>query len=430
MTAKNPDFTDCDLLVIGRGMAGMAAALFAANRGLSTVQVGMTGGLLFASGLLDLLGVYPLDEKKQWEDPWAGIDLLIQDLPNHPYARLKREEIQGAFHEVLSFLEEHGLPYGCQDTRNSQVMTPAGTLKYTYSLPKTMWNGVQALKEKRPCLLVDFTGLHDFSARQIVATMKGQWPQLRSVRLSFPSPSQAKDLVTGEMTAQALELLKNREKLFKDLQPHLKDAQALGLPAIFGIRHSHEIVREFGEKIGIPVFEIPTLPLSIPGLRLNDTFSRGLSAQGVQSFPQYLVLEVGQTSGGDFQLTIGKNLSKHTIRSKAIILASGRFLGRGLKADRKRVFETIFDLPLSQATGRNEWHRSDFLDPKGHPVNRAGVEINNNFQPVDRTGRPVFQNLFAAGSILAHQDWVRMKCGSGLAIATAFGAVNAFLGSH
>ena len=31
----------------------------------------------------------------------------------------------------------------------------------------------------------------------------------------------------------------------------------------------------------------------------------------------------------------------------------------------------------------------------------------------------------AAGSILAHQDWKRQKCGSGLAIATAYGAVQA-----
>lgn len=31
----------------------------------------------------------------------------------------------------------------------------------------------------------------------------------------------------------------------------------------------------------------------------------------------------------------------------------------------------------------------------------------------------------AAGAILAHQDWVRQKCGSGLAIATAYGAVRA-----
>ena len=87
----------CELLVIGRGMAGMAAAFFAANRGLSVVQVGITGEIIFASGLLDLMGVHPLEEKRSWRDPWAGIDALVRDIPNHPYARLIKEEIRAAF---------------------------------------------------------------------------------------------------------------------------------------------------------------------------------------------------------------------------------------------------------------------------------------------------------------------------------------------
>ena len=49
-----------DVAVIGAGMAGMAAALFAAEQGLSCIQIGNGGGILFASGLLDLLGVHPV----------------------------------------------------------------------------------------------------------------------------------------------------------------------------------------------------------------------------------------------------------------------------------------------------------------------------------------------------------------------------------
>ena len=41
--------------------------------------------------------------------------------------------------------------------------------------------------------------------------------------------------------------------------------------------------------------------------------------------------------------------------------------------------------------------------------------------------RPAFEKLHAAGFILAHQDWMRMKCGTGLAITTAFGTVKAFV---
>ena len=69
----------------------------------------------------------------------------------------------------------------------------------------------------------------------------------------------------------------------------------------------------------------------------------------------------------------------------------------------------------------------DFLDPKGHPIHQAGLEIDDHFRPLSASGVPAFSNLFAAGSILAHQDWIRQKCGSGLAIATAYGAVSSFI---
>ena len=57
MTEEKP--IKCDLCVIGSGLAGMAATFFAATRDLSVAQVGHTGEIIFASGLLDLLGVHP-----------------------------------------------------------------------------------------------------------------------------------------------------------------------------------------------------------------------------------------------------------------------------------------------------------------------------------------------------------------------------------
>ena len=132
MSISNLNEEKYDLAVIGRGMAGMASALFAANRGLSTVQLGFTGGLLFASGFLDLMGIHPIHEKKSWQDPWAGIDALVRDIPNHPYARLKKEEIRTAFDEILLFLRQDGLLYCREEGLNSEMITPLGTVKQTY----------------------------------------------------------------------------------------------------------------------------------------------------------------------------------------------------------------------------------------------------------------------------------------------------------
>jgi glycerol-3-phosphate dehydrogenase subunit B len=46
---------------------------------------------------------------------------------------------------------------------------------------------------------------------------------------------------------------------------------------------------------------------------------------------------------------------------------------------------------------------------------------------LNSSDRPAYRALFAAGSILAHNDWKRLKCGAGLAVASAFGAVKSFV---
>ena len=134
--------------------------------------------------------------------------------------------------------------------------------------------------------------------------------------------------------------------------------------------------------------------------------------------------------GEGFVLQIGDTSPEILIKTRGIVLASGRFLGKGLSADRKKIRESIFNLPVHQPDKRSEWHCYEFLDPAGHPVNRAGLLTDDRFRPLDHSGKPAHDKLFAAGSILAHQDWMRQKCGSGLAIATAYAAVNAFLESN
>jgi glycerol-3-phosphate dehydrogenase subunit B len=410
-----------DLCVIGAGLAGLAAALFAANRNLSVVQVGQAGEINFASGFLDLMGVHPAPEKVVWDDPWAAIDALVRDIPDHPYARLSREDIQTAFDELLSFLKETGLPYNRRLNRNIKVLTSLGTIKTTYCVPHTMWNGVEALKCKPPCLLIDIRGLKGYSARRIADAVQDRWPDLRTARISFPDTDQLNEVYTEHM-ANALILSENRQKFARAVRPHVGKAQIVGLPAMLGLYRTLDVVSDLEKQIGVPIFEIPTIPPSVPGLRLYEAFDSGLRIKGIKSLSQRRVIAVRHKSDGYFELGIGRSTTEHTLRTRGIILASGRFIGGGLHADRKCVRETIFDLPVYQPVNRAEWHRRDFLDARGHLVNQAGLEIDDAFRPLNSSHRPVFRRLFAAGSILAHNDWKRLKCGAGIAIATAFGA--------
>ncbi|MCP4689514.1 MAG: anaerobic glycerol-3-phosphate dehydrogenase subunit B [Desulfobacterales bacterium] len=416
----------CDLLVIGSGVTGMAGALYAANRGVSTIQVGGPGELTFASGLLDLMGVHPIQEKKQWEDPWAAIDAIARDMPGHPYAKLEKEWIRTALDELFSFLEKGGLPYCRRPERNIDVLTPAGTLKRTYAAPQTMWKGVEAHEKKRPCLLVSVEGLKEFSARQIFAIQKDRWPDLRTDRVAFPD-SEKLDEVHVEHMARSLAMPETREKLAAAVRPLVKKGEIVGMPAFLGIFNTREVMAHLEKVIGAPLFEIPTMPPSVPGIRLKETFERDLPTLGVRIFPQKTVTEVVAEKEGGFVATISGGIFESTVRARGILLATGRFLGKGLSGDRERIRETVFDLPVHQPANREQWHRHDFLDPRGHPLNQAGLVTDNLFRPLDESGKPAHPALHAAGSILAHQDWMRMKCGSGLAAATAYGAVRAFI---
>jgi glycerol-3-phosphate dehydrogenase subunit B len=169
------------------------------------------------------------------------------------------------------------------------------------------------------------------------------------------------------------------------------------------------------------------MPPSIPGLRLKEAFEQGLHEKRPDYFPHSSVLDVKQETTKKFKITIGYGKSTRRIFSTGIILATGRFIGGGLSTDRKHIWETIFNLPLYRPKTRAQWHRADFLDRRGHLINQAGVEIDDQFRPLGYDGKPAIKTLFAAGAILAHQDWKRMKCGSGLAAATSFGAVKSFI---
>ncbi len=416
----------CDLLIIGNGLAGMAAALFAAKKGISTAHTGMTGAVNFSSGLLDLMGVHPVSEGKIWDNPWEAIDALVLDMPLHPYARISKAEIREAIEEFTIFLENNGLSYTGYPDLNARVITPAGTVKPTFRVPLSMWKGVRAYEEKLPCLIADFRGLKAFSSRQIAETLKNEWPQLCSAHLTIPN---LKADVYPQHLAQTMETPDMQDALIQQLRPHIGNAKAVGVPALLGVCKTASIIAQLEQKLGVDLFEIPTIPPSVAGSRIRAAFEKGLSQLKIQAFYQKQVLAVQRLANGDFLFDLGHTEKENQVQAKGAILASGRFFGKGLHANRRQIRETIFDLPVFQPESRSQWHHPDFLSKEGHPINLAGLEIDGKFRTVGKDGKPVYENLFAAGSILSHQDWPRMKCGSGLAIATAFKAVKGFIQS-
>lgn len=416
-----------DVAVIGAGMSGMAAALFAAERGLSCIQIGNGGGILFASGLLDLLGVHPVAEQRLWKFPYEALAALAREAPEHPLARIDTASIRAAFNTFVMALGAAGIPYAPLGERNLKMLTSIGTFKTTFGVPRSMVAGVYALEARPPCLLVDFRGLREFSARQIAAALGDRWPRLRHQRIEFPGCDAMPELYAAHL-ARALETGAMRERTIALVKPLLGDARVVGFPAVLGLGRSSEVHAAFEAGLGVPVFEIPTMPTSVPGLRLLGALEEAVSARGVRRRHQASVCALAfDALAGTATLDldgVSAGEVRERVVARAVVLATGRFTGRGLTADRGGVRESLLGLPVRQPGSREGWHQRDFLDSSGHAINRAGLEIDAAWRPLDAGGKPAWPRLFAVGSILAHQDWMRSKCGAGLAIATAWAAMD------
>jgi glycerol-3-phosphate dehydrogenase subunit B len=412
-----------ELAVIGSGIAGFSASIFALNRGLTVAQVGNTGAIAYTTGYLDLFG--KLDASRELvNDPYQALAMVRRQTPKHPLARLTDVEIVQAFQEVTDFLGSCGISYSAPGMNNIVAMTPAGTLKPTLSLPRTMAAGPKALAAGDACVIIDFKGLKGFSGRQVVANLSDRWPRLGTARLRFPGMDHGE--IYPEVMARALEVASIREQLAPLLHEAAGKSRVIGLPALLGM-HAPDVVHAELERLtGLTIFEIPTMPPSVPGIRLREMFEQEFPKKGVTLIPQQKVAAIDFHDDGGL-LRLADNYGPITIRAKAILLATGRFLSGGLEAGLHGIVEPLVGLPVTQPEGRAAWYREQYTDCRGHDIHKAGIEVDDNMRPLGKDGQIFHPHLFAAGVVLAHQDWIRNRCGAGVAIATAFRAVGSIV---
>jgi len=407
-----------ELAVVGAGIAGCAVTVFAQARGIQTTQIGNSGALAYTSGYFDLLGA---DSSEYLKDPWAGLAQLRESEPDHPYSKLTDQDLRDSLDEFITALKKMGLSYSSPGEKNHLAMLPAGACKPTFCLPETMFKGTLAMTSRAKVLIIDFVGLQGFSAQEIVANLKSQWPQLRAERMIFPEMESGAQIFP-EVMARALEVPATREEFARRLKDIVEDAEYIAMPAMLGIHRPDFIHSEMEKLLGLPIFEIPTIPPAVAGIRLRELFEQKLPALGATIISQHKVQRI-EFENKSIRLYLQDSYGPVEIEAEKLVLASGRFLSGGLTADQQEVKEPLIDLPVQQPDGRENWFCESYFDSAGHAVNRSGIVVNEKFQPLDFKGRVIDKRLYAAGILLANQDWIRQRCGAGLAIATAYKAV-------
>lgn len=417
-----------DLIVVGGGLTGLMAAWRASTVGLRTVLIATSAGSLpYTSGALDLLGVYPTETKRFRPHLWQALSELLEECPEHPYARVGLKGVRDAWVALADMLQKSPLQYGVQPEVNSLLITAAGTLKPTHLLPGSMRANAEAWAHLAPTLVLGFRRFMDFSPEHVMAGLHCRWPGLRAARVdacNLDAEGWPGRVTAANLTA-AFSRPAFRAQFCEAVKPLLGGVRYLGLPAVLGQEDVMEVCGDLRQWLGVEVFEIPLLSPSIPGIRLARYLEERVRGAGVTVINGRKVSRLEWPREGGVRAVRAGSTVEQRFSGQALLLATGRFFGGGLEAHASGVREPLLNLAVETPASRDQWHMRSFLGAPGHPINRVGLQVDDTFRVLDTTGRPIHDLIYAAGAILAHHDWVREKSGAGVSVATAWGAVEA-----
>jgi len=408
-------------VVIGAGLAGLTAALRLTEHGHRVVVVARgVGATHLAPATVDVLGYVG---EEHVERPAASLERLLEVSPDHPYRRATVQTLETSlawFSARVARLEYAG---GLDE--NLLLPTAIGVAKPSALVPASMRGG--DLRAGGRFVFVGFRGFKDFHPFLIADNLAhADVPVPLTARaLELVLPADRLGDVSGRRLADRFDNNGYSDWLVDALQDKLEPDERLGMPAVLGLRRAEETWRELESRLRRPVFEVATLPPSIPGMRLFDALTAALRAAGVRVV--FGATAVGATAhDGHIEAVRVANASGTvSYPAQSVVLASGGFATGGLALDsRGSTRETVFGLPVAggPAEGSVRFAPRYFDD---QPLAGAGVAIDDRFRPVDGGGAPVYGNLHAAGAIVAGAVPWKEKSGTGISIATGYAAAEA-----
>jgi glycerol-3-phosphate dehydrogenase subunit B len=414
-----------DVVVVGIGLAGLSAAVRLAEAGARVLVLAKgVGATHLSGGTVDVLG-YGEERVARPAEALAALG------PDHPYAAVGAEGVGAAVTWFKDRIANGSLaPYSYVGGIEENLLLPSalGVPRPSAVVPETMAGGDLrggGAPGDAPICVVGFRGLKDFHAPLLADNLTRAGARARAVELDLV-PERRAD-ANSLAFARGFDDPAFRAEVTAQVVGRLGAEERVAFPAVLGIANPHAAWAELEQRFGRRVFEVPTLPPSVPGMRVFAILREALRRAGGRVIVNAVVRGADHEAGRVAAVRASHGLREERHGADWVVLATGGFASGGLELDsRWAAREPALGLPVAgvPAPGEERFRPGYFDD---HPIGRAGVAVDRELRPVDEAGDRIYENVLVAGATLAGAEPWREKSGDGISLATGHRAAELVL---
>ena len=411
-----------DVIVVGTGLAGLTAAVRLSEAGARVLVLAKgVGATHLSAGTIDVLGYAP-DRVSRPAEALARLGA------EHPYALVGAEGVGAAvewFKARIAGGPLRGYAYVGGIQENLLLPTAVGVPRPSAVVPETMAAG--DLRRDAPVCVVGFRALKDFHPALLADNLGRSEPGVaaRAVELDLVPEGRRDANALG--FARAFDDPGFRRTVVGELVARLRADERVAFPAVLGIADPHGAWSALERGLGHRVLEVPTLPPSVPGMRVFAILREALQSAGGRLVLNNVVVGAEEHGGRVSALRVRVGLREERRGADWVVLATGGFASGGLELDsRWRAREVALGLPVAGVPAERRFAPEYF---GAHPMARAGVAVDRELRPVDSGGGRLYENVLVAGATLAGAEPWREKSGDGISLATGYRAAELVLGT-
>ena len=290
-----------DVVVVGAGLSGLTAAGVAACQGLRVALVATgPGSFVLGSGYLktqEILAAGPADELSE------------------------------AIAFFCEMAQAAGCPFEGQFSSSRHLPTILGDFQSVTFAPRPLWNA-----EPRNDTSTAIVGIRELSYfdENFMAERLSDQARLLGSSCTYSARQISLARSCGAPTT-TLRIAKRfdydagfRAELIEALRPAAAGFVRVLVPGMLGLCSREQQIAQFESELGCTVCELPTLPPSIPGLRLFHLLSRHLSKLGVELLQGFPVSKLQIQDGVCMELEVASPGHPMVLRGECAVLATGQ----------------------------------------------------------------------------------------------------------